>query len=76
MDEPFLTDATPRINPTNESMPIGQVSEELCNSVLSRSMSLATKEHEDMNKVSMIAKRNTKDPIKISFRDVNYKIRV
>ena len=39
-------------------------------------MSLASQEDKDLNKVSILARRNTKDPIKISFRDINYRVRV
>lgn len=50
--------------------------DELKASMTSRTRSLTARDHEDLQKVSMIAKRETKDPIKISFRDVNYRVRV
>lgn len=41
-----------------------------------RSGSLASRDPEDLNKVSIIARENTKDPIKISFSNIDYKVRV
>lgn len=43
-------------------------------SIVERTRSLA--KNEDLNHVSMIAKNQTKDPIKISFRNVNYTVKV
>ena len=41
-----------------------------------RSGSLVSREHEDLVRVSEVAVKNTKDAIKISFRDINYEVRV
>lgn len=41
-----------------------------------RSGSLASREHEDLNRVSEVAVQNTKDAIKISFKNINYEVRV
>lgn len=45
-------------------------------SMSERSGSLVSREHEDLVRVSEVAVKNTKDAIKISFRDINYEVRV
>jgi hypothetical protein len=41
-----------------------------------RSGSIMSGIDEDLNKVSMVARDTAKDPIKISFKNIDYKIRV